>query len=59
MAELEQEHRAQERNLLASVSDPQSQTLSYEERIDGLRSANAELRAAQDDSARGQLDAAL
>jgi hypothetical protein len=59
MAELEQEHRAQERNLLASVSDPQSQTLSYEERIDGLLSANAELRRAQDDSARGQLDAAL
>jgi hypothetical protein len=53
MAELEQEHGARERNLLAQVFDLQSRALSYEERIDGLLSGDAELRRARDDSVLG------
>jgi hypothetical protein len=59
MAELEQEHMARENNLLAQVSDLQSHVLSYEERIDGLLSANIELSRAQNDSVWRLLDAAL
>jgi hypothetical protein len=59
MAELEQEHRAQESDLLAQVSDLWSRVLAYEERIDGLISANAALSEARDDSTRRQLDDSL
>jgi hypothetical protein len=43
MAELEQEHRARESDLLAQVSDLESRALSYEGHIDDLTSSNTEL----------------
>jgi hypothetical protein len=43
MAELEKEHRAQESDLLAQISDLDSRALSYEGRIDRLVSTNTEL----------------
>jgi hypothetical protein len=46
MAELELEHMAWESDLLAHISDLDSRALSYEERIDGLISANTELHEA-------------